>query len=125
MPERLVPHRGRASFRNVIQLSRNRNRSSQVIWIAGKMLQSSNIKADIAVRAEGLNLAYGPNTILKNIDLSLPRGQTLALLGPSGCGKTTLLRLVAGLLAPTNGSITLHRVPLADAAPGAFAPPAQ
>jgi len=64
------------------------------------MLQSSNIKADIAVQAEGLHLAYGPATILKNIDLSLPRGQTLALLGPSGCGKTTLLRLVAGLLAP-------------------------
>jgi iron(III) transport system ATP-binding protein len=87
------------------------------------MLQSSNIKADIAVRAEGLNLAYGPNTILKNIDLSLPRGQTLALLGPSGCGKTTLLRLVAGLLAPTKGSITINGVTVADAATGTFVPP--
>ena len=42
------------------------------------MLHSSNIKADVAVRAEGLNLAYGTATILKNIDLSLPKGQTLA-----------------------------------------------
>ncbi len=87
------------------------------------MLQSSNIKADIAVRAEGLNLAYGPTTILKNIDLSLPRGQTLALLGPSGCGKTTLLRLVAGLLAPTKGSITINGITVADARKGTFVPP--
>ncbi|MGN6449338.1 MAG: ABC transporter ATP-binding protein, partial [Brucella intermedia] len=87
------------------------------------MLQSSNIKADIAVRAEGLNLAYGPTTILKNIDLSLPRGQTLALLGPSGCGKTTLLRLVAGLLAPTKGSITINGITVADARRGTFVPP--
>jgi len=87
------------------------------------MLQSSNIKADIAVRAEGLNVAYGPTTILKNIDLSLPRGQTLALLGPSGCGKTTLLRLVAGLLAPTKGSITINGITVADARKGTFVPP--
>jgi iron(III) transport system ATP-binding protein len=87
------------------------------------MLQSSNIKADIAVQAEGLHLAYGPATILKNIDLSLPRGQTLALLGPSGCGKTTLLRLVAGLLAPTKGSITINGITVADAATRTFIPP--
>uniref|UniRef100_UPI00056161B3 ABC transporter ATP-binding protein n=1 Tax=Brucella anthropi TaxID=529 RepID=UPI00056161B3 len=87
------------------------------------MLHSSNIKADVAVRAEGLNLAYGMATILKNIDLSLPKGQTLALLGPSGCGKTTLLRLVAGLLAPTKGSITINGVTVADAKTGSFIPP--
>lgn len=87
------------------------------------MLHSSNIKTDIAVRAEGLNLAYGPATILKNIDLSLPKGQTLALLGPSGCGKTTLLRLVAGLLAPTKGAITINGVTVADASTGTFVPP--
>lgn len=87
------------------------------------MLHSSNIKADVAVRAEGLNLAYGTATILKNIDLSLPKGQTLALLGPSGCGKTTLLRLVAGLLAPTKGSITINGVTVADAKTGSFIPP--
>lgn len=87
------------------------------------MLHETKIHADLAVKAEGLSLAYGNNTILKNIDLSLVRGQTLALLGPSGCGKTTLLRLVAGLLHPTTGSVTINGVKVADAASGRFSPP--
>lgn len=87
------------------------------------MLHETKIHADVAVEAEGLSLAYGKNTILRNIDLTLPKGQTLALLGPSGCGKTTLLRLVAGLLAPTTGSITIHGVKVADATTGKFSPP--
>lgn len=87
------------------------------------MLHEIKMHADVAVKAEGLSLAYGSNTILKNIDLVLPKGQTLALLGPSGCGKTTLLRLVAGLLAPTKGSVTINGVQVADAASGRFAPP--
>jgi iron(III) transport system ATP-binding protein len=76
-----------------------------------------------AVSTVGLELHYGTTAILKGIDLSLPKGQTLALLGPSGCGKTTLLRLVAGLLAPTKGSITIDGKVVADAATGLFAPP--
>jgi len=87
------------------------------------MLHETKIHADVAVKAEGLSLAYGISTILNNIDLTLPKGQTLALLGPSGCGKTTLLRLVAGLLAPTKGSVTINGIKVADAASGAFAPP--
>lgn len=87
------------------------------------MLHVSNICTDFAVQAEGISLAYGSSIILKNIDLNLPKGQTLALLGPSGCGKTTLLRLVAGLLAPTTGSVMINGVKVADAATGRFSPP--
>ncbi|OYR19403.1 ABC transporter ATP-binding protein [Brucella thiophenivorans] len=87
------------------------------------MLQVSNIYTDFAVQTEGLSLAYGASKILKNIDLDLTKGQTLALLGPSGCGKTTLLRLVAGLLAPTSGSVTINGVKVADATTGKFSPP--
>ncbi|WP_417247886.1 ABC transporter ATP-binding protein [Celeribacter sp.] len=39
--------------------------------------------------------------------LSIPRGQFVSILGPSGCGKTTLLRLVAGLIAPDTGQVTI------------------
>ncbi|MBW6423950.1 ABC transporter ATP-binding protein [Rhizobium sp. XQZ8] len=78
---------------------------------------------DAAVSTAGVELHYGATPVLKGIDISLVRGKTLALLGPSGCGKTTLLRLVAGLLAPTKGSISIAGQVVADAASGAFAPP--
>ncbi|MBV8782014.1 MAG: ATP-binding cassette domain-containing protein, partial [Phycisphaerae bacterium] len=44
---------------------------------------------------------------VREIDLSVPAGQFLAILGPSGCGKSTLLRMIAGLDRPTHGSIDL------------------
>ena len=43
-----------------------------------------------------------------NVGFSLPRGEMLALLGPSGCGKTTILRMIAGLIAPTSGAILIN-----------------
>jgi len=76
-----------------------------------------------AVSAHDLALHYGETVILKGIDLSLSRGQTLALLGPSGCGKTTLLRLVAGLLQPTRGTVSIAGQLVADAKSRFFSPP--
>ena len=45
---------------------------------------------------------------LQGINLNIKEGELLSVLGPSGCGKTTLLNIVAGFLAPTNGSISLN-----------------
>jgi taurine transport system ATP-binding protein len=45
---------------------------------------------------------------LKNVTLDIKSGQLLSVLGPSGCGKTTLLNIVAGFLAPTDGNIRLE-----------------
>ncbi|WP_417206394.1 ATP-binding cassette domain-containing protein [Antarctobacter sp.] len=57
---------------------------------------------------------------LKDVSLHLAEGELLSVLGPSGCGKTTLLNIVAGFLAPTDGTITLngHRVKGPDAERG-------
>ncbi len=88
------------------------------------MIHETKDSATDAVSIQGLRFAYpGGGAALGTIDLGLKRGRTLALLGPSGCGKTTLLRLIAGLLAPTQGRILFAGSAVADAATGAFVPP--
>lgn len=51
--------------------------------------------------------AGAANAVLKNIDLCIQNEQFVAIVGPSGCGKTTMMRLAAGLDAPTSGSVTV------------------
>jgi len=63
------------------------------------------------VEVRDLTLRYGEKTVLESFSLSLPEGGVTALSGPSGCGKTTLLRLMAGLLAPESGELSLPRPP--------------
>ncbi|WP_258402058.1 ABC transporter ATP-binding protein, partial [Burkholderia multivorans] len=50
---------------------------------------------------------FGENTAIERLDLGVRQGEFLSLLGPSGCGKTTLLRMIAGFEAPTDGQILL------------------
>ena len=56
-----------------------------------------------ALEARALSVAYGERWALRDVDLSLPRGRTLAVIGPNGAGKSTLLRVLATLLRPTEG----------------------
>src|SRR3989441_11525639 len=53
-------------------------------------------------------------TVLDGIDLDVPEGAFEALMGPSGSGKTTLLNLIAGIDAPTSGSIRVGGVEIAS-----------
>ncbi|MCK1996331.1 spermidine/putrescine transport system ATP-binding protein [Paenisporosarcina quisquiliarum] len=58
------------------------------------------------IRFENVTKSYdAETTVLNNINLELERGKFYTLLGPSGCGKTTILRLIAGFMQPTSGSI--------------------
>jgi len=67
--------------------------------------------AETAVSCEKVSVRFtserGTVTALDNIDLSIPRGSFLTLLGPSGCGKSTLLRVMADLVAPSSGRISV------------------
>ncbi|WPZ12483.1 ABC transporter ATP-binding protein [Nitratireductor rhodophyticola] len=54
-----------------------------------------------------LTLAYGKTVAVESLNLSIRKGELIALLGPSGCGKTTTMRAITGLLRPASGKITL------------------
>ncbi|MCI0686917.1 MAG: ABC transporter ATP-binding protein [Sporichthyaceae bacterium] len=61
--------------------------------------------SELVVR--GLVKSFDQTPVLRGLDLTVPSGQLTAVLGPSGCGKTTLLRIVAGFLAPDAGEIEI------------------
>lgn len=70
--------------------------------------KTSDAGAGRGLRVRGLRKALGGRTIIDNLDLTVKEGELVSLLGPSGCGKTTTLRMIAGFLAPDEGSIEVH-----------------
>jgi phospholipid/cholesterol/gamma-HCH transport system ATP-binding protein len=66
---------------------------------------SSVAPAPPLVELRSMTLQFARQTILSNINLQIPRGQTVAVIGESGCGKTMLLKSVVGLTKPTSGSV--------------------
>jgi putative spermidine/putrescine transport system ATP-binding protein len=61
-----------------------------------------------ALTLDRLEKRYGGNTVVHSVSLGVRDGEFVSLLGPSGCGKTTVLRMVAGLIAPTTGRILIE-----------------
>ena len=76
---------------------------------------SNQSPAPLAAKLDGLRKEFGKVTALAGISAQLPPGLILGLVGPDGAGKTTLIRLLAGLMEPTSGSVeVLGRSPLAE-----------
>ena len=65
----------------------------------------------------GLTAGYGSTTVLRDVSLAVPAGGIIALLGRNGVGKTTLLRTIAGFIAPMTGQVLLDGEKLAGIPP--------
>ncbi len=70
-----------------------------------------------AIRFEGVTKRFGETEAVKDMELTIRKGEFFSLLGPSGCGKTTTLRMVAGFEQPSEGAIFLEGEPVADVPP--------
>ena len=86
-----------------------------------ELLQNSDHHAvsdqNYSVEVFGASKHFGNVVALSDISLSIKDGEIVSLLGPSGCGKTTLMRLIAGFEAPTNGSIKIDGLDVAGIPP--------
>ncbi|MCC9156774.1 ABC transporter ATP-binding protein/permease [Streptomyces parvulus] len=78
----------------------------------------SAVPADDRIDVRGVRYAYERGgEVLRGVDLTVRPGERLAVVGPSGAGKTTLSRLLAGVDAPTEGSVTVGGVPVVALGP--------
>ncbi len=68
---------------------------------------ASGAPSGAELRLEGIAKSFGDFHAVKPLDLTVPAGEYFALLGPTGCGNTTLLRMIAGLEDPTEGTISI------------------
>ncbi|BAY42629.1 ABC transporter-like protein [Scytonema sp. HK-05] len=62
------------------------------------------------IELKGVSISFDSNKVLDNVDLTIYRGEALGIIGPSGTGKSTILRVIAGLIAPDSGEIYVQGV---------------
>ncbi|EQD62305.1 colicin V secretion ABC transporter ATP-binding protein, partial [mine drainage metagenome] len=69
---------------------------------------------EAGLRLRGVSYRYAPGEpwVLKNLDLDIRAGESVAIVGPSGCGKTTLAKILLGLLDPEQGAISIGGIDL-------------
>ena len=64
---------------------------------------------EVILNTDSINVVYQESLVaLQNVSLDIPAAKLTAILGPSGCGKTTLLKVIAGLIKPTSGSVKVR-----------------
>jgi putative spermidine/putrescine transport system ATP-binding protein len=73
--------------------------------------------AEPMVRLDGVSKRFGDRFAVDGVSFALEKGRFLTILGPSGSGKTTVLRMIAGFIAPDSGGIAIHGRPVAGDPP--------
>lgn len=116
----MMPHNFQMIFQTLLQMQGIKGSTSAVAEIA-------DLEKEVIQRNQGLvkgsqltfqqvHFAYkeGGDAVLKGLDVTIPLGQSTAIIGPSGCGKTTLLKLLERFYEPTQGEILLDGVNIND-----------
>ena len=67
------------------------------------------------IQIRGLHKRFGNNDVIQGVDLSIEEGEVFGLIGPDGAGKSTLIRMLAGILEPTEGEISLRGIDVVHA----------
>lgn len=80
-------------------------------------MNTSSTHANAPVQVQGLAKCFGSNHVLRQIDLTVARGEVVVIMGPSGSGKTTLIRSLNFLEMPDRGTIRMCGIEIADAGP--------
>tara|TARA_B100000965_G_C19598858_1_gene761527 strand:- start:2571 stop:4181 length:1611 start_codon:yes stop_codon:yes gene_type:complete len=76
------------------------------LWAVRSIQKKTQKKEETILKIEGIDASYGSGPrVLKNIDINVPTGRTVAIVGESGSGKSTTARSITGLLPPTKGKI--------------------
>ena len=66
------------------------------------------------LNAKGLHKRYGKRMVVRDVDVSLERGEIVGLLGPNGAGKTTSFYMITGMVKPTDGQVFLDEVEITN-----------
>lgn len=88
-----------------------RSAAAEVATLAPEQSADAAITAQLRLRVQGASVSYGSRQALAGASLTVHAGEIVALMGRNGSGKSTLLRLIAGLLKPSRGAVTLHPDP--------------
>ncbi|MCH9673484.1 MAG: ABC transporter ATP-binding protein [Gammaproteobacteria bacterium] len=89
------------------------------LWAVRSIAKEAFGSEDKILRIEGVDAAYAPGlNVLENVNITVPRGRTVAIVGESGSGKSTTARVITGLLPPAKGRIIFDGEPLAPALAG-------
>lgn len=78
-------------------------------------------KQEVILKIEDLTKSFGKTEVLKGISMEVHKNEIISVLGPSGCGKSTLLNIIAGMLAPDDGRVTMNGQMISEA--GKVLPP--
>lgn len=97
--------RNEGRVRELVAMREERRRRRERADEISMVIQEAQKTGRLVMDARHIGFAYGDHTIVRDVSLTVQRGDRVGIMGPNGCGKTTLLSLLTGNLAPTTGTI--------------------